>query len=729
MQPDSQKNIAIENLLPEPGQLVEVRRRQWVVTQIDSNGLARNLRELQHLVTLESIDEDALDEELQVIWEIEPGAKILEKAGLPVIGGYDPNYKLEAFLDAVQWGAASNADRQSLQAPFRSGITIEDYQLDPLVRAISMARVNLLIADDVGLGKTIEAGLVIQEMMIRHRARTVLVVCPASLQVKWQTEMQDKFGLEFRIVDTEYIRILRRERGRQANPWTSYPRLITSMDWIKGGEGLRLLKDILPPQISYPRMFDILVIDEAHNVAPAAAAAYSIPSQRTQVIQRLSPHFSHHLFLTATPHNGYKESFTSLLELLDNQRFAKTVEPDEQQLQQVMVRRLKSNIVDAAGKPVFPTRELLPLEVDYTEDERKVHDLLRQFCESRMKSVGDSRYAYGTKFVHILLKKRLFSSPAAFAKTLAKHRETLEHGKHKEKSNNFDDRILHRAIMKAEEEFSNEALADEAAAEVLELNAAAYALSTRHTQFKDVFEYLTALKGGISKVSPISQNVGGILLAYWKKGEEQQSYEFSDLFFSASALKFCNLNNITFNDCSIEEIDAVNGSINNVCFNHCTISSMMIPSYSVQNINCTFDLQSIPSHVYEKEHDEDAYSPAQIMTILSRCGSKFSNMRVEEIPTSKPQDEILTVFCKIVKYLCHYPGISGSVLSMKFGSRWNTYRKEYLPIYLRRGLLESTSWQGHGVDERYKLGIRLDKYESALKECNGSFDEFTTLCK
>ena len=163
---------------------------------------------------------------MQVIWEIEPGAKILEKAGLPVIGGYDPNYKLEAFLDAVQWGAASNADRQSLQAPFRSGITIEDYQLDPLVRAISMARVNLLIADDVGLGKTIEAGLVIQEMMIRHRARTVLVVCPASLQVKWQTEMQEKFGLEFRIVDTEYIRILRRERGLQANPWTSYPRLI-----------------------------------------------------------------------------------------------------------------------------------------------------------------------------------------------------------------------------------------------------------------------------------------------------------------------------------------------------------------------------------------------------------------------------------------------------------------------------------------------------------------------
>ena len=467
---DITTHIEENTSLPESGQLVEVRRRQWVVTQVDGNSLSRNLRELQHLVSLESIDEDAMGEELQVIWELEPGAKVLEKAGLPTISGYDPNYKLDAFLDAVRWGAASNADRQFLQAPFRSGITIEDYQLDPLVRAIGMARVNLLIADDVGLGKTIEAGLVIQELILRHRARTAWVICPASLQIKWQTEMQEKFGLEFRIVDTEYIRNLRRERGLQANPWTSYPRLIASMDWIKGGEGLRLLKDILPPQITYPRMFDILIIDEAHNVAPAAAAAYAIPSQRTQVIQRLAPHFAHHLFLTATPHNGYQESFTSLLELLDDQRFARTVMPNEHQLQQVMVRRLKSNIVDSEGKPVFPRRELKCLAVNYTEEEKSVHQLLRDFCASRMASVGDSRYAYGTKFVHILLKKRLFSSPAAFAKTLAKHRETLEFGRKQERKAAFDERILHRAIMKAEEEFANENTADEAVNEVLELN-------------------------------------------------------------------------------------------------------------------------------------------------------------------------------------------------------------------------------------------------------------------
>ena len=123
------------------------------------------------------------------------------------------------------------------------------------------AAVNLLIADDVGLGKTIEAGLVIQELLLRHRARTVLIVCPASLQEKWRVEMLEKFGLDFRVVDTDYIKQLRRERGIHANPWTSHPRLITSMDWAKGGEGLRAMRDVIPPHVGHPRKFDLLVVE------------------------------------------------------------------------------------------------------------------------------------------------------------------------------------------------------------------------------------------------------------------------------------------------------------------------------------------------------------------------------------------------------------------------------------------------------------------------------------
>lgn len=453
-------------VIPECGQLVEIRRRQWVVKDIQGSSLHSHGK--SHIVTLSSLDEDALGEELQVAWEVEPGARVLDSAGMPVVSGLDDDATLGAFLDAVRWGAITNADRSFLQAPFRSGITIEDYQLDPLVRAVDMARANLLIADDVGLGKTIEAGLVVQELLVRHRARTVLVVCPASLQRKWQVEMWDKFGLEFRVVNTDYIKQLRRERGIHANPWTSFPRLITSMDWAKSGEGLRLLKDCLPQTNTYPRRFDILIVDEAHNVAPSTATQYAIESQRTRLIRTIGPHFEHRLFLSATPHNGYQESFTSLLELLDDQRFARSVMPDEKQLQRVMIRRLKTDIVNSEGKQVYPSRRLLPLEITYTEEEREAHRLLRQLTESRSESVSGTAFRFGSVFTHKLLKKRLFSSPLAFSKTLSKYRSSLDNPKSADQDKRLDDRILKKAIMKAEEDFGDDNLYEAAQEEAIE---------------------------------------------------------------------------------------------------------------------------------------------------------------------------------------------------------------------------------------------------------------------
>jgi superfamily II DNA or RNA helicase len=452
---------------PEPGQLVEVRRRQWVVADMQTSPVRNGHSSPQHFVTLSSIDEDSLGEQIEVIWEIEPGAHIIEKAGLPSITGQDDTERLEAFLDAVRWGAATNADRGFLQAPFRSGVSIEDFQLDPLVRAIDMARANLLIADDVGLGKTIEAGLVIQELLLRHRARNVFVVCPASLQEKWRVEMLEKFGLEFKIVNTEYVKELRRARGIHANPWMSFPRLIVSVDWIKSGEPLRMLRDILPVRANYPRKFDILVVDEAHNVAPAGSAHYALESQRTQFIRKIAPHFQHRLFLTATPHNGYTESFTSLLELLDDQRFSRTILPDDKQLSQVMIRRLKSALVDKDGNPIYPKRNLQALSVPFTADERAIHKTLDSYCKSREKTCQNAG-ASGTNFVNGLLKKRLFSSPAAFASTLEKHHRTLTGEKTQQQPDAMADRILRKAILKAEEDYADDGQAEAAQNEAVE---------------------------------------------------------------------------------------------------------------------------------------------------------------------------------------------------------------------------------------------------------------------
>jgi SNF2 family DNA or RNA helicase len=416
--------------IPEQGQIVTVRQRRFVVSDIQKSTLpidplAHPLNQGQHLITLASIEDDAQGESLQVVWEIEPGARIEDAASLPAPTGFDPPQRFDAFMHAIRWGAVSSADFRALQAPFRSGIEIEDYQLAPLVRAIQMPRVNLLIADDVGLGKTIEAGLVVQELIVRNRARSVMVVCPAGLQIHWRDQMREKFGLEFKIVDTDLMKELRRRRGIHVNPWAHFPRLITSIDFLKRERPMRLFREIVPTEMTYPRRFDILIVDEAHNVAPAGGGNFAIDSLRTQAIRTIAAHFEHKLFLTATPHNGYVESFSALLELLDNQRFARSVLPDRKQLEAIMVRRLKNELVDFDGKSRFPTRRLEAIEVNYSAAEKQVHQWLREYSHLRLHNARGNEERYAAEFVLKLLKKRLFSSPAAFAITLNQHYATL----------------------------------------------------------------------------------------------------------------------------------------------------------------------------------------------------------------------------------------------------------------------------------------------------------------
>jgi superfamily II DNA or RNA helicase len=457
--------------IPEQGQIVTVRQRHHVVTGVRPSGLPASPLDgqsaPQNLITLNSIEDDALGETLQVVWELEPGVRIHKAVALPEPTGFDPPERLDAFLDAVRWGAVASADVRALQAPFRSGVEIEDYQLDPLVRAVQMPRVNLLIADDVGLGKTIEAGLVIQELIVRNRARTVLVVCPAGLQIHWRDQMRDKFGLEFRIVDSVLMRQLRRTRGIHVNPWAHFPRLITSIDFVKRERPMRLYRQILPDESTYPRAFDILVVDEAHNVAPSGGGHYARDSLRTQAIRTLAPHFEHKLFLTATPHNGYQESFSALLELLDNQRFARGVMPDRRQLDTVMVRRLKSELLAWDGTPRFPKRQLHTIEVDYSEEEKQVHAWLKEYAhlrqggahdEARRKNWSDAE-RFATEFVLKLLKKRLFSSPAAFAATLARHESSLAGGvtaQQAKRPSRPSMGILRRQIARMEEDYADD---------------------------------------------------------------------------------------------------------------------------------------------------------------------------------------------------------------------------------------------------------------------------------
>lgn len=238
--------------LPEPGQVVEVRGSTWAVADVRRQGLSRSSAddsrpEFDHIVSLQSLDEDRLGEELDVVWELEVGHTVAPDQGLPetiTVDTFDDPNQLAAFVDAVRWGAVTSADAGAYQSPFRSGVKVEAYQLEPLRRSLQAPRTNLLLADDVGLGKTIEAGLVVQELLLRHRARSVVIVCPPSLALKWQDEMREKFGLEFVILNSQLLADARRSHGLSANPFHLFPRVIVSMAWLPGLRAQRLLRDV-----------------------------------------------------------------------------------------------------------------------------------------------------------------------------------------------------------------------------------------------------------------------------------------------------------------------------------------------------------------------------------------------------------------------------------------------------------------------------------------------------
>ena len=242
---------------------------------------------------------------------------------------------------------------EPLVGVWNSAIQVHAYQLEPVLKALAMPRVSLLLADGVGLGKTIQAGLVLEELLLRRRIRRILVLCPAMLQRQWQIELRRKFNLDFRVIDSDSTFKLRRELGIDTNPWKAFPRIITSMDYLRmpdvlqqflqaSGAGADATSDGNRTTAHSP--WDLLIVDECHHFAPQSG---NRASQRTRMLREIRFLFEHRLFASATPHNGKTVCFTGLLELLDPIRFQMTTDMDAKdrtQLGEVRIRRLKDDI-------------------------------------------------------------------------------------------------------------------------------------------------------------------------------------------------------------------------------------------------------------------------------------------------------------------------------------------------------------------------------------------------
>ena len=425
--------LAAANSVPRAGMLATVRNRRGVVAAVEPfDGETGRL----HLVHLEYQDNRTPSEE-RLLWELEPKGELLEPNALPdPASAAMPPDEFDALVRAARWTALSPyidpdgdgpLNREPVASPFHGSVCTEDYQLVPLLKALRMPRVSLLIADDVGLGKTVEAGLILTELLLRRRIQRVLVLTPASLRQQWRDELWEKFSLRFEVVDRQGTERLRRRLGMDANPWRSFSRIVASYHYLRQPDVReQFLSACHTPEGSPHLPWDLLIVDECHNLMPSP---FGEDSELCQTLRLVAPRFEHRLFLSATPHNGHTRSFTGLLEMLDPVRFTRTSEMGagmRARVDDVVIRRLKRDINAGATVPRFCTRHPpkgLTLATDPRETElTAAFDAFRSAVRDLVAGGTKRRRRAGTFAVEIL-GKRLLSCTTAFAESWRRTRQ------------------------------------------------------------------------------------------------------------------------------------------------------------------------------------------------------------------------------------------------------------------------------------------------------------------
>lgn len=292
-----------------------------------------------------------------------------------------------------------------------SAVSFRPWQYLPLLRAMQSPFPRLLLADDVGLGKTTEAALILQHLVSIGRADRILIICPAHLCIKWQTELADRFGLFMEIFDRDTRRRLANQGVR--NPFEVADRIIVSMDFAKRFENLKPLSRV---------EFDCVVVDECHHFISSRSGMASRLRELAETICLRSPGL---LLLSATPFRGGDDEFESLLALVDPVNVERddsgTLTEEAQKVRQrCIVRRIKSEVTQGD----FPERRVRHIEARPTSaTEQKAVHLLRSFLDSLLNDTN----LEAPRLLAEVFQKRASSSWAALAETLTSHRAEKLH--------------------------------------------------------------------------------------------------------------------------------------------------------------------------------------------------------------------------------------------------------------------------------------------------------------
>lgn len=357
----------------------------------------------------------------------------IKQLGLPPKQAGDPVVH-DLFLRATRMTMMhGTAPLASLQ---RSRVIPTNYQLVPVLMALDMPRVRLLIADDVGLGKTIEAGLITLELLARKQVSRVLVLTPANLREQWRDAFSHFFHIPLEPLSTSEIGRLGRRLPPGANPWGHFPLVVASIDYAKQDT----IKNLILAQ-----RWDLVIIDEAHGVAaPAVSARGSKDKERFEFAEQLARQCEHLILTTATPHNGYSASFASLLRMLDNTleqgRVTQSLGLVDGDLANPIIRRqrAKRHIVQRRRQDVqawferedkrspFPRRNSKEVLIEPSKPELEVYRAFQSYQRFIFEGKAAADVHVLTRWMVMHFLRRATSSPQALKVSLRNRIARLE---------------------------------------------------------------------------------------------------------------------------------------------------------------------------------------------------------------------------------------------------------------------------------------------------------------
>ena len=386
---------------PPPGTRIVVRDAEWVVRRVDTtpDGGAQ--------LTCTGVSELVREREAVFLTRLESEIKVLDPATTTLVPDTSPQFRRSLLYIESLLRRAVPSD-QRIRVAHRAAMDEVPYQLDPARQALRQPRQRILIADDVGLGKTIEAGILVSELVARGRGQRILVVAVKSMLTQFQKEFWNRFTIPLTRLDSVGIQRVRRRIPSNHNPFHYYDKSIISIDTLKQDREYRTYVE--------NAWWDIIVIDEAHNVAERGSR-----SLRSQLAKRLAKRSDTLIMLSATPHDGKARSFASLMNMLDPTAIGDPDDFTREDFQDkgLVIRRFKKDVREQVKKS-FRDREIFPESFPHSAVEETANEALLA-VRVRGQASGGKRQLFS-----VTLEKALFSSPAACLETVARRRSQLE---------------------------------------------------------------------------------------------------------------------------------------------------------------------------------------------------------------------------------------------------------------------------------------------------------------